>query len=273
MNKKFIVGMLVLLPGVSEASWSTTALKGLHTAKGVFVKGNKLLDTLLPIAGCLYDRELFGGQPDVDEADLTLIMQEAKNMGIKRFSLGEVKPEHICAKRHYMRGMENNAGATLNCILMSKFSHDDEARVVIRHELSHIKHYDALENILTRIGWSYKLDLAGHLLVKAYPTSRAAKIWSHWLAGSLIKTVLANFITNYIHSKREARADREAIDSPAMRDAMIAFLKKGHAEMNEKVFGGKYINKLPNWFYPLVAAHPSLDDRIAQAQRMFPEPA
>jgi Peptidase family M48 len=197
------------------------------------------------------DRTLFHLFPDVDPEIRQIVINEARDMGI-------IAPENLFVKSSRLG---TNGHAFAHGMLLGHIKNVNIQRFVIRHELSHIKHGDAINTHMLRLGLYLGFYFIGKKLNEYKQRSSFAKLWRHACSRFFFTTIPTIIFSKYIESIWEGRADREAIDSPEMRDACILLMSA--VNMIQK--------KCSHWLYRIMYHHPHPNERIAQARRLFPE--
>ena len=208
-------------------------------------------------------KRIYKGLSELPIKEKNEVIKEALSMGVP-------SAEKLILKRcvNY-GGAKGNAAARWGGLLLPKQSNASIRRFVLRHELSHIKHWDMGKRLLGLVGVYVGIGYVGDKLSEYYEESRFAKIWKRPEYRCPIILFSSFFLSNYVHSFIELRADREAIDSPEMRDAAIKFFSDVY-ENNKGKLMVRMMHKLPNFLFRCLGSHPSDAERIAQAYRLFP---
>ncbi|HEY2006859.1 MAG TPA: M48 family metallopeptidase [Solirubrobacteraceae bacterium] len=194
------------------------------------------------------------GQTRTDVLDL------AERAGVK---VGEVysvdASRRTTAANAYVSGLGPTKRVVLFDTLLDRYSRD-EIRLVVAHELGHVRHRDVPRNVL----YAALVAPAGALAVQrlswvlSAERGTPAMLPSLALAAALISAPLG-LISNRLSRAVERRADQFALELAGAPDAFISF---------ERTISLQNIADLdpPRWVSRLLATHPPTLERIGAAE-------
>jgi STE24 endopeptidase len=162
------------------------------------------------------------------------------------------------AANAYVTGLGRTKRVVLYDTLMEHFDRD-ETRLVVAHELGHVRHRDVLRGLA-------QLALVAPLGV--FAVARLAEAWAgedrrHWvpalaLAGAVVSTPLT-IVTNQLSRRVEARTDAYALGLAGAPEPFISFQRRialrNVADPDP-----------PRWLRALLGTHPSTVERIGIAE-------
>ncbi len=190
------------------------------------------------------------------------VLALARAAGVK---VGEVysvdASRRTTAANAYVSGLGPTKRVVLFDTLLDRYSRD-EIRLVVAHELGHVRHRDVPRGVLYAAIVAPAAALAvqrlsGSLLPDDAPPSTAAELPALALAASLIG-VLTGVSANRLSRAIERRADHFSLELAGAPDAFISF---------ERAAALQNVADLdpPRWVSRLLASHPPTAERIGAA--------
>jgi STE24 endopeptidase len=163
------------------------------------------------------------------------------------------------AANAYVTGVGPTKRVVLFDTLLDRYTRD-EIRVVVAHELAHVRHRDVPRSVayaaitapaaalaVQRVSWAFAPSVRG----------TAAALPALALAGVAVSTPVG-LLANRLSRQLERRADQFSLELSGAPDAFVSF---------ERAIALQNVSELdpPRWLTGLLATHPSTGERIGMA--------
>jgi STE24 endopeptidase len=162
------------------------------------------------------------------------------------------------AANAYVTGLGPTKRVVLFDTLLDRYSRD-EVRLVVAHELAHVRHRDVARGVLHAAIVAPAAALAAQRLSWALSTERGSPTALPALAlGAALATAPLGFSSNRLSRAIERRADAFALALAGSPDAFVSF---------ERAIALQNVADIdpPRWVSTVLATHPSTAERIGAA--------